>query len=49
MTESQKLAIAMKALRKIADCPEADCEKYVAVVDLIAIDALVQIETESGT
>ena len=47
MTESQKLAIAMKALRRIADCPEADCQKCVAVVDLIALDTLITIETES--
>ena len=47
MTESRKLAIAMAALRRITNCPESDCSKYVAAVDLIAILALVQIESET--
>lgn len=47
MTVSRKLAIAMAALRRIANCPESDCEKYVAAVDLIAVDALAQIESET--
>jgi hypothetical protein len=44
MTDSQKLAIALKALERIANCPEGDCERYVAKVDAIAVEALVQIE-----
>lgn len=47
MTESRKLQIALAALRKIANCPESDCEKYVAAVDGIAFHALAQIESET--
>lgn len=38
------LAIAIDALRRIADCPEESCERYVAKVDTIAVEALAQIE-----
>lgn len=45
MTDSDKLAIAVEALQWIVDCPEQDCERYVARVDAVALAALVSIET----
>lgn len=38
------LAKAIAALEKIADCNEGDLARYVAKVDGIAVDALVEIE-----
>lgn len=35
---------AVRALKKIANCDEQDCARYVAKVDAIAIDVLVSIE-----
>lgn len=35
---------ARKALQAICDCPESDCARYVAKVDLIAMDALIALE-----
>ena len=46
MDDTAKLAIALDALQRIAKCNEADCERYVAVVDAIAVEALVRIEVE---
>ncbi len=44
MTDTEKLKIALAALQRIADCNEANCERYVAKVDAIAVEALVTIE-----
>ena len=44
MKDTQKLAIALKALKAIADCPEEDCVRYVLKVDAIASDAIIAIE-----
>lgn len=43
-TDAEKLAIAIKALKAIANCPEADPARYVAAVDIIAIDALIALD-----
>ena len=45
MTTEQKLTVAIDALNRIARCKEANCERYVAKVDEIAVEALVKIET----
>ena len=49
-TEIEELKAAnkalLKALRKIADIDTPSCEKYVAIADSIAIDALVAYDTE---
>lgn len=42
MTEREK--IYRKALERIANCKERDCERYVAKVDAIAVEALVQAD-----
>jgi len=44
MSAEQKLQIAIDALRRIAAINEKSCEKYVAIADSIAIEALVELE-----
>jgi hypothetical protein len=44
MTIEEKLKLAIDALKAIANCPEGNCEKYVAKVDAIAVEALVRLE-----
>lgn len=44
MTDTDKLKIAFDALNRIARCAEKDCERYVAKIDEIAVEALIKIE-----
>lgn len=44
MTPTDALKIAIDALHQIASCPEESCERYVAKVDTIAVEALARIE-----
>lgn len=48
MTPPDPLAIAIDALQRIASCPEESCERYVAKVDAIALEALARIEAEAA-
>lgn len=45
-SESERLAIAIDALKAIANINERSCEKYVSIADGIAVDALVRLEAE---
>lgn len=46
MTDAEALKVAVDALNRIARCSEKDCERYVAKVDAIAVEALVRLEVE---
>lgn len=46
MNDKEKLDLAIKALRKIANIKTPSCEKYVQIADDIAIEALATVEDQ---
>lgn len=44
MNDKEKLDLAIKALRKIANIKTPSCEKYVQIADDIAVETLVALE-----
>lgn len=44
-SRERRLAIAINALKMISQIPESDCAKYVAIADMIAFEALAELES----